>query len=97
MVEFQPKALSDIKRIEKLGYGNLAVCMAKTQYSFSDDAKKINRPTGFTLTIREIELAAGAGFIIPMAGEIMRMPGLPNNPAAESIDVDEFGNISGLF
>lgn len=97
MVDFQPKALSDIKRIEKLGYGNLAVCMAKTQYSFSDDAKKINRPTGFTLTIREIELAAGAGFIIPMAGEIMRMPGLPNNPAAESIDVDEFGNISGLF
>lgn len=96
-VDFQPKALSDIKRIEKLGYGNLAVCMAKTQYSFSDDAKKINRPTGFTLTIREIELAAGAGFIIPMAGEIMRMPGLPNNPAAESIDVDEFGNISGLF
>lgn len=96
-VEFQPKAISDMKRIEKLGYGNLAVCMAKTQYSFSDDAKKINRPTGFTLTIREIELAAGAGFIIPMAGEIMRMPGLPNNPAAESIDVDEFGNISGLF
>lgn len=96
-VEFQPKALSDMKRIEKLGYGNLAVCMAKTQYSFSDDAKKINRPTGFTLTIREIELAAGAGFIVPMAGEIMRMPGLPNNPAAESIDVDEFGNISGLF
>jgi formate--tetrahydrofolate ligase len=96
-VEFQPKAISDMKRIEKLGYGNLAVCMAKTQYSFSDDAKKINRPTGFTLTIREIELAAGAGFIIPMAGEIMRMPGLPNNPAAENIDVDEFGNISGLF
>ncbi|MES2781012.1 MAG: formate--tetrahydrofolate ligase [Bacteroidota bacterium] len=96
-VEYQLKALHDIKRIEKLGYANLAVCMAKTQYSFSDDPKKINRPQGFTLIIREIELAAGAGFIIPMAGEIMRMPGLPNNPAAESIDVDEFGNISGLF
>jgi formate--tetrahydrofolate ligase len=96
-VDFQPKAISDIKRIEKLGYGNLAVCMAKTQYSFSDDAKKINRPIGFTLTIREVELAAGAGFVIPMAGEIMRMPGLPNNPAAENIDVDEHGNISGLF
>lgn len=96
-VDFLHKALTDIKRIEKLGYGDLAVCMAKTQYSFSDDAKKINRPSGFVLTIREVELAAGAGFIIPMAGEIMRMPGLPNNPAAESIDVDEFGNISGLF
>lgn len=96
-VDFLQKAVSDIKRIEKLGYGDLAVCMAKTQYSFSDDAKKINRPTGFVLTIREVELAAGAGFIVPMAGEIMRMPGLPNNPAAESIDVDEFGNISGLF
>jgi formate--tetrahydrofolate ligase len=96
-VDFQIKALQDIKRIEKLGYADLAVCMAKTQYSFSDDPKKINRPEGFTLTIREIELAAGAGFIIPMAGEIMRMPGLPNNPAAEQIDVDEDGNISGLF
>jgi formate--tetrahydrofolate ligase len=96
-VDFQLKALHDMKRIEKLGYSHLAVCMAKTQYSFSDDPKKINRPTGFTLIIREIELAAGAGFIIPMAGEIMRMPGLPNNPAAESIDVDEHGNISGLF
>lgn len=96
-VAYQPKALTDMKRIEKLGYANLAVCMAKTQYSFSDDAKKINRPSGFTLTIREIELAAGAGFMIPMAGEIMRMPGLPNNPAAEQIDVDADGNISGLF
>jgi len=96
-VDFQTKALSDIKQIEKLGYGNLTICMAKTQYSFSDDTKKINRPTGFTLTIREVELASGAGFIIPMAGEIMRMPGLPNNPAAENIDVDEHGNILGLF
>lgn len=96
-VELLPKALSDIKRIEKLGYGNLAVCMAKTQYSFSDDAKKINRPSGFTLTVREVELAAGAGFVIPLAGEIMRMPGLPNNPAAESIDIDGDGNITGLF
>jgi formate--tetrahydrofolate ligase len=96
-VYFQPKALSDMKRIEGLGFGNLAVCMAKTQYSFSDDVKKINRPQDFTITIREIELAAGAGFIIPMAGEIMRMPGLPNNPASEHIDVDDQGNISGLF
>jgi formate--tetrahydrofolate ligase len=96
-VDYQLKALHDMKRIEKLGYANLAVCMAKTQYSFSDDPKKINRPQGFTLIIREIELAAGAGFMVPMAGEIMRMPGLPNNPAAESIDVDEHGNISGLF
>ena len=96
-VSFQAKALQDIKRIEKLGFGHLPICMAKTQYSLSDDAKKINRPTNFELTIREVELAAGAGFVVPMAGEIMRMPGLPARPAAETIDIDENGQIIGLF
>ncbi len=96
-VIFQPKALADVKLIEKLGFGNLPICIAKTQYSFSDNAKSLGAPEDFTITIREVEFASGAGFIIPIAGEIMRMPGLPNVPAAEGIDIDEAGNISGLF
>lgn len=71
--------------------------MAKTQYSFSDNPKLFNAPRNFTITIREVEFAAGAGFLIPIAGDIMRMPGLPNTPAAESIDIDDSGNITGLF
>lgn len=96
-VIFQPKALADIKLIEKLGFGHFPVCIAKTQYSFSDNAKALGAPEDFSITIREVEFAAGAGFVVPIAGEIMRMPGLPNVPAAENIDIDEEGNISGLF
>jgi formate--tetrahydrofolate ligase len=96
-VEFQGKAKTDLKRIEKLGLSNLPVCIAKTQKSLSDDPTVIGRPTGFTLTVREIEIAAGAGFLVPITGEMMRMPGLPDTPAAEGIDIDIEGNISGLF
>ncbi len=96
-VEYAPKAKTDLRRIEKLGLDKLPVCIAKTQKSFSDNPDLIGRPQGFTLTVREIEIAAGAGFLVPITGEMMRMPGLPNTPAAEGIDVDEEGNISGLF
>ena len=96
-VDFQAKAKTDLKRIEALGLTHLPVCIAKTQKSFSDNPDLIGRPTGFTITVREIEIAAGAGFLVPITGEMMRMPGLPNVPAAEAIDVDANGNISGLF
>src|SRR5690606_4892671 len=96
-VEYSPKAKQDLKRISDLGMDNLAVCMAKTQYSFSDNPKALGRPKNFTLTIREIEIASGAGFVIPITGDIMRMPGLPAHPAAEHIDIDDNGCISGLF
>ncbi len=96
-IEYAPKAKADLKRIEKLGLMQLPVCIAKTQKSFSDNPDLIGRPSGFTLTVREIEIAAGAGFLVPITGEMMRMPGLPNVPAAESIDVDSQGNITGLF
>ena len=95
-------ALSDDARktlqdLEKLGYGNLPVCMAKTQYSLSDDPKALGCPQGFTLNIREVQIAAGAGFVIAITGAIMKMPGLPKAPASNNIDVDKDGNISGLF
>jgi formate--tetrahydrofolate ligase len=96
-VEFSSKAKTDLKKIYKLGMDKLPICMAKTQYSFTDDPKKLGRPTGFTLTIREFEFAAGAGFIVPIVGEILRMPGLPQIPSAEAIDFDSNGVISGLF
>ena len=96
-VEFSAKAKTDLKKIYKLGMDKLPICMAKTQYSFTDDPKKLGRPHGFTITIREFEFAAGAGFIVPIVGEILRMPGLPQVPSAEAIDVDENGVISGLF
>lgn len=96
-VNFGPKAQQDLKQIEKLGLSHLPVCIAKTQYSFSDNLKAIGTATDFEITIREIEVAAGAGFVVPIAGELMRMPGLPNNPAAENIDIDANGQISGLF
>lgn len=96
-VQFQAKALSDLKLIEKLGLSSLPICMAKTQYSFSDNPKRTNAPKNFSITIREVEFASGAGFLIPIAGDIMRMPGLPNTPSAESIDIDDDGNITGLF
>ena len=79
------------------GYGNLPICVAKTQYSFSDDPKKLGAPDDFVVTVKNIKLSAGAGFIVVLTGDIMTMPGLPKIPAAEGIDVDENGIISGLF
>ncbi len=96
-VEYTVKAKSQLDRIDQLGFGNLAVCIAKTQKSLSDDQNKRGRPTGFTIKIREVGLSSGAGFIVPIAGTIMRMPGLPNVPSAEKIDIDTEGRISGLF
>jgi len=96
-VEYTVKAKTQLDKIEKLGFGNLAVCIAKTQKSLSDDQGRRGRPQGFTIKIREIELSSGAGFIVPIAGTIMRMPGLPNAPSAEKIDIDADGRISGLF
>lgn len=95
-VAYTPQAVADLKLIKELGLGNLPICMAKTQYSFSDQAELLGRPQGFTLTVREVQFAAGAGFVIPIAGEIMRMPGLPEHPAAEDMDIDERGVIVGL-
>ena len=80
-----------------MGCGAMPVCMAKTQYSFSDDAKKLGAPEGFKVTVRQVKVSAGAGFIVALTGDIMTMPGLPKEPAAERIDVDENGVISGLF
>lgn len=96
-VEYSLKAKQQIRLFNKIGLDKLPVCIAKTQYSLSDDPKLINRPSGFTIKIREFDIAAGAGFIIPIAGTIMRMPGLPAKPAAENIDIDADGNITGLF
>jgi formate--tetrahydrofolate ligase len=96
-VEYGPEARVALKRIERLGLGGLPICVAKTQYSFSDNPKLLGRPTGFTLTVRDIEIAAGAGFLVPITGEMMRMPGLPGIPSANHIDIDDEGNISGLF
>jgi formate--tetrahydrofolate ligase len=96
-VDYSVKAKLNLKRIARLGLEGLPVCMAKTQKSLSDDPKKIGRPKHFRIHIREIEIAAGAGFLIPIAGDIMRMPGLPRKPSAEQIDIDENGNITGLF
>ena len=80
-----------------MGFANLPVCMAKTQYSFSDDPTKLGAPDNFTVTIKNVKISAGAGFIVVLTGDIMTMPGLPKVPAAEKIDVDENGKISGLF
>lgn len=96
-VSFSDQALQDLEKFTETGLGNLPVCMAKTQYSFSDNAKLLGAPEGFTVHVRAVEAAAGAGFIIALTGSIMRMPGLPKVPAAENIDIDESGEISGLF
>lgn len=96
-VDYAPKAEKEIAELEKFGYGNLPICMAKTQYSLTDDQTKLGRPTGFRITIRQVTVSAGAGFIVALTGEIMKMPGLPKVPAAEKIDVDNTGKISGLF
>ena len=90
-------ARKQIDRLTALGFGNLPVCMAKTQYSFSDDAAKLGAPEHFTVTIRNVKVSAGAGFIVALTGDIMTMPGLPKVPAAERIDVDENGVITGLY
>ena len=96
-VSIAPAAKKQIARLTELGFGNMPVCMAKTQYSFSDDQTKLGAPTGFTVTVRSVKVSAGAGFIVALTGDIMTMPGLPKVPAAERIDVDENGMISGLF
>ncbi len=95
-VDFSAKAQSQFKLIEQIGLDKLPICMAKTQKSLSDDYAKIGRPSGFRVFVREFEFAAGAGFLIPILGDIMRMPGLPAVPAAEGMDIDNYGNISGL-
>ena len=92
-----PQAKKEIERLSALGFGNMPVCMAKTQYSFSDDPTKLGAPSGFLVTVRNVKVSAGAGFIVALTGDIMTMPGLPKVPAAEKIDVDENGKISGLF
>ena len=96
-VEFLPAARKSLQQFEDLGYGHLPICMAKTQYSLSHDAALKNRPTGFTVPIREVRLSAGAGFITPLCGEMRTMPGLPSRPGGEKIDIDADGNIVGLF
>lgn len=96
-VNYSKEADKALKEFEALGYGNLPVCMAKTQYSFSDDQTLLGRPSGFTITIKNCRIAAGAGFVVVLTGDIMTMPGLPKVPAAEKIDVSDEGVISGLF
>lgn len=95
-VEYSKKALTDLRKIESLGMQKLPICMAKTQKSFSDNEALIGRPTGFTVNVREFEFASGAGFIIPILGNMMRMPGLPEHPASEGMSIDDNGKISGL-
>ena len=96
-VDYTPEADAEIAKLTKLGFDKVPVCMAKTQYSLTDDQTKLGRPTGFRITVRQASISAGAGFIVCLTGEIMKMPGLPKEPAAERIDVDENGVISGLF
>ena len=95
-IEYSPKAKTQLKEYAKLGFDKFPICVAKTQKSFSDDERKIGRPVNFGVTIREFEVAAGAGFVIPILGEMMRMPGLPLVPAADGMDIDNDGNITGL-
>ncbi len=96
-VVYTPEAEAEIARLEELGFGKTPICMAKTQYSFSDNAVLLGAPTGFDVTVRSVKISAGAGFVVALTGNIMTMPGLPKVPAAEKIDVDAEGNITGLF
>ncbi len=96
-VEYSKEARKQIKELEELGFAKLPICVAKTQYSLSDDQSKLGRPRGFKILVRDLKVSAGAGFIVALTGEIMKMPGLPKKPAAQRIDVDEYGKISGLF
>ena len=95
-VDYSKKALTELGRIKDLGLDHLPICMAKTQKSFSDNDALLGRPMGFTVNVREFEFAAGAGFIIPILGKMMRMPGLPAVPASEGMEIDNDGKISGL-
>ena len=96
-MDYTTKANKEIKNLEAIGLGNIPICMAKNQYSLTDDAKKLGRPENFRITIRDITASAGAGFLVALTGDIMKMPGLPKVPSAEKIDVDADGVISGLF
>jgi formate--tetrahydrofolate ligase len=96
-VDLEPAAKKEIEQLEALGFGHMPICVAKTQYSFSDDQAKVGAPRGFRITVRKVKVSAGAGFIVALTGDIMTMPGLPKAPAAQRIDVDESGRISGLF
>ena len=96
-VVLTPAAKKQVKQLTDLGFGGLPICMAKTQYSFSDDPGLLGAPQGFTVTVRNVKVSAGAGFLVALTGDIMTMPGLPKVPAAEKIDVDENGRITGLF
>ena len=96
-VAYDPAAAKELKHIEEMGFAHVPVCIAKTPASFSDDPTKLGAPEGFTLHVREARIAAGAGFVVILTGKVMTMPGLPRRPAAEKIDVDEEGNITGLF
>ncbi len=96
-VSYAPGAEKAMARIEEMGFGRLPVCMAKTQYSLSDDQSKLGRPSGFTIHVRDVYVSAGAGFVVALTGAIMTMPGLPKKPAADGIDVNEDGKITGLF
>jgi formate--tetrahydrofolate ligase len=96
-VAFDGKARADLERARRMGLGNLPVCIAKTQNSLSDDPARLGRPDGFEVTVREVRLSTGAGFLVAIAGNILTMPGLPKVPAALSIDVDESGQATGLF
>ena len=95
--DLTPAAAKQIKQLEELGFGELPVCMAKTQYSFSDDQTKLGAPEHFRITVRDVRVSAGAGFVVCLTGNIMTMPGLPKKPAAENIDVLDDGRIVGLF
>ncbi len=96
-VDFTPKAAKEIERLEALGLDKFPICMAKTQYSLSDNASLLGRPSGFKISVKEVRVSAGAGFIVAICGDIMVMPGLPKVPSAEKIDIDENGVITGLF
>ena len=96
-VDFTPAARKEMEKLEGLGFGGLPVCMAKTQYSLSDDPSKMGRPEGFRVTVRNMKVSAGAGFVVVLTGDVMTMPGLPKVPAAVNVDVDENGKIKGLF
>ena len=96
-MELTPGAKKQAEKIVEMGYGNLPICVAKTQYSFSDDATLLGAPRDFAITVRNLKISAGAGFNVALTGDFMTMPGLPKVPAAERIDVDNDGRISGLF
>ena len=96
-ITVMPNAKKQIAQLEALGFGKYPVCIAKTQYSFSDDPTKLGAPEHFTVTVKNVKVSAGAGFVVVLTGDILTMPGLPKVPAAEKIDVDESGRITGLF